>query len=377
MNPTSPSRAAPQEPATGLRSKIEQYLSLALLLLLLLGCFLVMLPFISALLWATILAFSLWPLFDRLVRWLHGRRTLAAALLSLAMVLAILLPVGIVGLTLGDNVKELKGAAQRLLESPPRAPAWLAKVPLVGKKAADSWNALASDSAKLVEKAEVLIEPLGAWLLYTGLKLGVGLIQLALSILLTFFLLRQGTALAGNLKNAIHRIAGERGTHLLGLAGTTVRGVVYGILGTAVVQAVMAGVGFLISGVPGAGLLALLTFFLSVVPMGPPLIWLPAALWLFHQGATGWGIFMIIWGIAVSSVDNFVKPWLISQGSDMPFVLTLFGVLGGAVAFGFIGVFIGPTLLAVGYRIVKEWSAAARESAINPALQQSEKPIGI
>jgi predicted PurR-regulated permease PerM len=161
------------------------------------------------------------------------------------------------------------------------------------------------------------------------------------------------------------------------LAGNTVRGVVYGILGTAIVQAVMAGVGFLVAGVPGAGLLALLTFFLSVVPMGPPLIWLPAALWLFHQGATGWGIFMIIWGIAVSSVDNFVKPWLISQGSDMPFVLTLFGVLGGAVAFGFIGVFIGPTLLAVGYRIVKEWTAASHESAVNPAMQQSEKLVGI
>ena len=377
MSPPSPSRPAPQEPATGLRSKIEHYLSLALLLLLLLGCFLVMLPFISALLWATILAFSLWPLYDQLVRWLRGRRTLAAALLSLGMVLAILLPVGIVGLTLGDNVKELKGAAQRLIEAPPRAPAWLAKVPLVGKKATESWNALASDSAKLVEKAQVLIEPIGTWLLYTGMKLGVGLIQLALSILLTFFLLRQGTALGGNLKNAIHRIAGERGTHLLGLAGNTVRGVVYGILGTAIVQAVMAGVGFLVAGVPGAGLLALLTFFLSVVPMGPPLIWLPAALWLFHQGATGWGIFMIVWGIAVSSVDNFVKPWLISQGSDMPFVLTLFGVLGGAVAFGFIGVFIGPTLLAVGYRIVKEWISASRESAVNPAMQQSEKLVGI
>jgi predicted PurR-regulated permease PerM len=145
---------------------------------------------------------------------------------------------------------------------------------------------------------------------------------------------------------------------LLEVAGNTVRGVVYGILGTALVQAIMAGVGFAIAGVPGAVLLALLTFFLSVVPVGPPLVWLPAAFWLFHQGRTGWGIFMIIWGIGVSTVDNFVKPWLISQGSAMPFILIFFGVLGGALAFGFIGVFIGPTLLAVGYRIVKEWSTA-------------------
>src|SRR6185369_13161300 len=99
------------------------------------------------------------------------------------------------------------------------------------------------------------------------------------------------------LAGIIERIAGERGRHLLGVAAATVRGVVYGILGTALVQAVMAGIGFLIAGVPGAGLLALLTFFLSVVPLGPPLIWLPASLWLFHQGSTGWGIFMLIWGL--------------------------------------------------------------------------------
>jgi predicted PurR-regulated permease PerM len=148
---------------------------------------------------------------------------------------------------------------------------------------------------------------------------------------------------------------------LLEVAGNTVRGVVYGILGTGLVQAVMAGIGFVIAGVPGAALLALLTFFLSVVPMGPPLVWLPAALWLFHSGSTGWGIFMLVWGVAISSIDNVVKPWLISQGSDLPFILIFFGVLGGALVFGFIGVFIGPTLLAVGYRLIVEWSPAEKE----------------
>jgi len=142
------------------------------------------------------------------------------------------------------------------------------------------------------------------------------------------------------------------------------------------VQAVMAGIGLVIAGVPGAGVLALLTFFLSVVPFGPPLIMLPAALYLFQQGSTGWGIFMLIWGIGVSTVDNFVKPWLISQGSDMPFILIMFGVLGGAIAFGFIGVFIGPTFLALGQRIIREWSTAAvlrqPESAVVPAGDRSE-----
>src|SRR5262249_24987323 len=142
----------------------------------------------------------------------------------------------------------------------------------------------------------------------------------------------------------------------------------YGILGTALAQAVLAGIGFLIAGVPGAALLALLSFFFSVVPViGTGLVWIPATLWLFHQGSTGWGTFMVIWGLGVVNVDNFIKPWLISQGSDMPFILIFFGVLGGALAFGFIGVFLGPTLLAVGWRLVAEWVSAKRlESAEEP-----------
>jgi len=215
-----------------------------------------------------------------------------------------------------------------------------------------------------------LLEPVSAWLLRAGLDLGVGLIQIALSILLTFFFLLNGDAMGITLSDGIRRIGGPRAAELLHDAGKTVRGVVYGILGTAMVQALLAGFGLLIAGVPGAGLLALLVFFLSVVPGGPPLVLVPAALWLFHQGASGWGWFMLVWAIFVSTIDNFVKPWLISQGSDMPVILILFGVLGGAMAFGFIGVFIGPTLLSVCYRLVKEWSAAAT------AMREQETHLG-
>jgi predicted PurR-regulated permease PerM len=245
---------------------------------------------------------------------------------------------------------------------------------LVGPSATERWKTLAADSTKLVAEAKRFVEPVGAWLLQAGLKLGAGLIQLVLSILITFFLLRNGRSVAANVSALIERIGGHRGTQLLELAGNTVRGVVYGILGTALVQGVMAGLGFVVSGVPGAAVLAFLISFLSVVPMGPPLVMFPAAFWLFHQGSTGWGVFMLIWGVLVSTIDNFVKPWLISQGSDMPVILILFGVLGGAIAFGFIGVFIGPTLLAVGYRLVQEWSHST--TAIPAAgLESPDKPL--
>ncbi len=281
--------------------------------------------------------------------------------MTLAMIVVILVPFVIIGTTLAGSVKELTALARHSLENGlPPPPAWLAKIPLVGQQVTAYWQSLAADSAKLLHESQRLIEPVTSRLLKIALALGGGLLELTLSIFVAFFLFRDGLSAAQRLITGVERIGGERGRHLLTVAGNTVRGVVYGILGTALVQAVMAGIGFVIAGVPGAALLALLTFFLSVVPVGPPLIWLPAAIWLFGQGSTGLGIFMLIWGVGVSSVDNVVKPWLISQGSDMPFILIVFGVLGGALAFGFIGVFLGPTLLAVGFRLLEEWFSAPR-----------------
>jgi predicted PurR-regulated permease PerM len=274
-------------------------------------------------------------------------------------------------MTLADNVQELTSATRSWIDAgPPAPPEWLAKIPVVGQKAMDYWQSMAADTAKLWTQAQRLIEPASSWLLRGGLALGGGLLQLAFSIFIAFFLFRDGVSAARRLNHVVERIGGERGHHLLNVAGRTVRGVVYGILGTALAQAVAAGIGFLIAGVPGVALLALLTFFSSIVPVvGTALTWLPAAIWLFHQGSTGWAIFMLVWGFGVANIDNIVKPWLISQGSDLPFILIFFGVLGGALTFGFIGVFIGPTLLAVGFRLLEEWSPANRAVAaeiINP-----------
>jgi predicted PurR-regulated permease PerM len=346
-------------------NKLERYLAWFTLLLLLAGCLLVLRPFLSALLWAVVLCVSSWPVYRRLLRLVGNRNTLAAFLIVLAMVLVILLPFVVVGLTLAENVKDLSAAAKHWFENGlPGPPEWLARVPMVGQQLTDNWQNLAADTSKLWTAAQRFIEPVSAWLLKGGLALGGGLLQLALSIFIAFFLFRDGAAAGGLLATAVERIAGERGGHLLTLAGKTVRGVVYGILGTALLQAIVTGIGLLIAGVPGAALLALLTFFCSVVPVvGTGLIWIPSAFWLFHQGATGWGIFLLLWGVGVANIDNFVKPWLISQGSNMPFILIFFGVVGGALTFGFIGVFLGPTLLAVGYRLVGEWMATHRAEA--------------
>jgi predicted PurR-regulated permease PerM len=200
------------------------------------------------------------------------------------------------------------------------------------------------------------IEPARKLALTSTASFAAALLQIALSIFIAFFFFRDGEMVVEQLRGASLRIAGERGAELTEIAGATVRGVVLGILGTALVQGVLAAIGFWIAGIKSAPLLGLLTFFLSPVPIGPPLVWVPAGLWLINIGDTGWGLFVLAWGgLVVSTIDNVIKPLIISRGSDLPFVLVLLGVLGGAVAFGFIGVFLGPVLLAVGYALLKAW----------------------
>lgn len=380
------------------KTRIEQGLAIAVLVLLVIGAFVVMRPFLSALCWAAVLCFCLWPMQRKLVEWLKGRRTWAALITTLTVTLVLVAPFVVIGFSIADDARDLTTAGRKWIEAgPPPPPKWLEKIPIVGGRAKVYWQEFAAEAFDLAQKIkhaavkseEVAVPPpvrdpatevteplpetepgepklvntlkkvfagMRSMLIAAGIAIAKGVVEVGLSVFLAFFIFRDGGAAADRLKTGINRIAGDRGKHLLEVAGNTVRGVVYGILGTALVQAIFAGIGFVIAGVPGAALLALLTFFLSVVPMGPPLIWIPAVIWLFSQGFTGRAIFMLVWGLIVSSVDNVVKPWLISQGSALPFVLIFFGVIGGALTFGFIGVFLGPTILAVLYRLIEEWS---------------------
>jgi predicted PurR-regulated permease PerM len=344
--------------------RFELVISGAALALLLLGCGVVLLPFLTSLLWAVVLWLATAPIHQRVLAWVGGRRTVAAALMTVGVSSVLLLPIVVVGFSLADSARDLGDATRRWLEAgPPQPPSWLASIPIVGRYVAERWATFAGDSQRMLEQAEQLIQPATSWLLTGGLAIGRGVTELAVSILIAFFLYRDRVAFGDRFRAAAVRIAGPRADLLIQLAIGTLHGVVYGILGTAVVQGVMAGVGFLIAGVPGAILLGLLTFFLSIVPMGPPMVWVPATVWLFQSGASGWALFMLIWGFGVSSIDNFLKPWLISQGSTLPFILIFFGVIGGVLAFGFIGVFLGPTLLAVGYRLVLDWAVVVGRQA--------------
>jgi predicted PurR-regulated permease PerM len=336
--------------------RIDQLLALVALALIIVGGYLVLQPFLTALLWAMILAVTLWPLQSRLAARMGA--TNAALMTVILITIVLLAPFVVVFVEIADNGERVAAWLKNALESgPPEPPSWVAGLPFIGERAANYWASFANDTAKLVAELRRFVEPVQRALVAGGATVLGGLLQLALSILIVFFLLRDGEALGWRVQVAAERLASERGLRLAKSAALTVRGVVIGILGTALAQGVLAGVGFWMAGIAAAPLLGFATFLLSPVPIGPPLIWLPVAFFLFQQGEVGWGIFMLAWGgLVVSSIDNVIKPMIISRGSDLPFILVFLGVLGGVVAFGFIGVFLGPVLLALGYSLVNEWS---------------------
>jgi predicted PurR-regulated permease PerM len=337
--------------------RTDRLIGLALLIVLVVGCLLVLRPFVTALLWAAVLTYSTWPLYARMKRVTGGRNTAAAALMMLAIMLCLVVPFVVVVASLADNASQLIDALRRLFEQgPPEPPAWVRDLPIVGERLEAYWRSLVHDHDRFMEALRGTLGAARSVFVVTGRYMGAGVLQLTLSVIVAFFLFRDGETAALHLQRAASRIAGPRARYLLDVAGNTVHSVVYGILGTALAQGVLAGIGFRIAGVPGASLLGLATFFLSVLPIGPPLVWGAATLWLYLQGATGWAVFMALWGLfVVSMVDNFLKPFIISRGSRLPFILVFLGVLGGVLVFGFIGVFLGPTLLAVGYRMLDEW----------------------
>ena len=342
------------------RSQVELWIGGTAVVVLGILCLLVLRPFISAALWAVILCFTTWPLFLRLEEVLGGRRTLSALIATLLLAAIIVVPVAILGVTLADNVSALIKASQKLIhEGPPSPPDWVAGIPLIGSHIAEYWNYLNESSAVRLQELTRLLPAAKTIAVWGGAALAAGIFQIALSLLIAFFFYRDGHAAANQLQTALHRIAGERGDRLLDLAGATIRAVVYGVLGTALLQGVVAAIGFAIAGVPGSVSLGFVTFVLSFVPGGPPIVAAPAAFWLYRQGSTAWAVFIMAWGLMVGMLDNVVKPLLISRGGSTPMILVMLGVLGGALAFGVIGMFLGPTLVALGYSLFEQWAATA------------------
>ena len=328
-----------------------------------LGCFFVVQPFMTAILLAAIITVATWPIYKRFENSLGDRPIVASIVMVTILVVGLIIPLTLLSaavaqqlpgaiLTITSNVKTLT------------VPTWIQDIPFLGSWLFDQAVEVFEPKA-LAETLERLINPLSRQVVNLALALGNGIVQLALVAFIAFFFYKDGNLIANKSMQLLQRITGGLGEEFAGILVGTTRSVVYGILGTALGQAIVAFIGFMIAGVPATLLLSCSVFVLSVVPIGPPLVWGPVALWLYSHGEIGMAVFMVLWGtFGISSVDNFLKPLLIARGTPLPIPLVFLGVFGGVIAYGMLGLILGPVLLAVGVALFKAWISQTNRKRI-------------
>jgi predicted PurR-regulated permease PerM len=317
----------------------------------------VLLPFLPAIVWAITLVVSTWPLMLQVQRYAGNRRSLAVLAMTAALLLIVIVPLWLAIATVVaniDEIAELSRAALSLRLPPP--PVWLVELPLVGSPAAQAWRQLAA--ANVSDFAPKLAPYAGymtRW--FAGAIGGVGLLflQFLLVVAIAAIMFAQGERAAASVIRFGHRLAGERGETAVLLAGHAIRGVALGVVVTAIAQSLLGGIGLVVVGIPFATVLTAVMFILCLAQIGPGLVLIPAVAWMYWSGEIVWGTVLVAFSAVTLTMDNFLRPVLIRRGAHLPMLLILAGVIGGLIAFGLLGIFVGPTVLAVAYTLLNAW----------------------
>ncbi|MBK6321650.1 MAG: AI-2E family transporter [Burkholderiales bacterium] len=318
---------------------------------------LVLAPFVVPMLWAGILAFSTWPLYARLLTLTGGRAWISALCMTVLISAIVVLPTLWLLHLLRSDVSELAQYMALELEAGRlHPPALVASLPIVGPELMAWLNAMVAQPLRWQTELKALAGKLDTelWTLVGGV--GKNIVKLGLSLFTLFFAYLHGLNLLEQARTVLRGLLRERTDGYVNAVGNTTRAVVYGIVLTALVQALVAGLGYWVAGLPAPATLTAVTGLVALIPFGTPMVWGAAALWLLFTGQTTAGIGLLLWGVLVVSwIDNIVRPVMLSRGSDIPFILALFGVLGGLAAFGLVGLFLGPVILAVALAVWREW----------------------
>ncbi len=313
-------------------------------------------PFLLSAVWAAMIVVATWPLMLAVQARLRSR-TLAVAVMTGAMVLLFVVPLVLAIEALVENSGKLKewGTLIATASIPP-PPEWVARVPLAGEKLVEIWSEVAASGRQgIIARLAPHAAAAAQWLFDALGGAGMLAVQLFLTIVITAIMYAQGEAARTGLIRFGRRLAGDRGQGVIVLAGGAIRGVALGVVVTALAQAFAGGLGLFVAGVPFAGLLTGVMLILCIAQAGPLLVLAPAVGWLFWTGQTGWAIGLLVWTTIVGTMDNFIRPVLIRKGADLPLLLIFAGVLGGLLAFGIVGLFVGPVLLAITYTLLRDW----------------------
>jgi predicted PurR-regulated permease PerM len=314
-------------------------------------------PFLGAIIWATMIAVSTWPAMLAVQRWLWGKRALAVTVMTLALLSILVVPFSLAIGTIVANVETIVGGAKSLatFKMPP-PPTWLGKLPLVGAKTVQTWEQVTAAGIEgLAARAAPYAGNVTRWFVAEIGSFGIVLFQFVLIVVFSAILYVRGERVAAGIMRFARRLAGRHGENALHLAGQAIRSVALGVVVTAIAQSVLGGIGLAIAGVPFPAVLTAVMFMLAVAQVGPIPVLAPAVGWLYWSGSSGWGTFLVLWTVVVGTMDNLVRPILIKKGADLPLLLIFAGVIGGLIAFGLIGIFVGPVVLAVGYTLLDAW----------------------
>jgi predicted PurR-regulated permease PerM len=314
-------------------------------------------PFIGAIVWATLIAVATWPLLRGLQRWLWGRKSLAIIVMTVGLLAVVLAPLFAAVWTLAVHVDSITAFVEGLptYRIPP-PPAWLVGLPLVGTKIGEGWERVAAiEMPTLLSYATPYLSDAAKWIVIHLGSLGSLIVQFGLTIVVTVVLYVKGDLAVLGVRAFLRRLAGPQGERVVDLAGGAIRAVAMGIVVTALVQSLVAGIGLFIAGVPFTAALIALMFILAIAQIGPMPVLIGAVIWAYSTLGPVWGTFLAIWSVIAGTSDNFLRPILIKKGANLPFLLIFAGVLGGLLSLGMIGLFVGPVVLAVTYTLLEAW----------------------
>jgi predicted PurR-regulated permease PerM len=315
-------------------------------------------PFLTGMLWATIVSVAVWPAMLRIEATLGRRRGLAVALVTIVILLAVFVPVTLALITIIRHAASL-GADISSFDTiaVPSPPAWLGQVPVAGGRVVAAWRRFAAlEPAQRTATLAPYLQRALQWFASTAGSVGAMLLQFLLTTIIAALVLANGETVRDGILRFARRLAGQQGYDTAQLAARAIRGVVIGVVGTALLQTTIGGTGLFLAGVPAAGLISAVMLFLCLAQLGPIPVMLPAVVWLYWTGQSGWGTVLLIITIVAGTIDNVLRPILIRRGADLPLVLIFAGVIGGLIGFGIIGLFIGPVVLGIAYTLLVTWT---------------------
>jgi predicted PurR-regulated permease PerM len=344
-------------------------IQLGLIALLAYWALLILRPMLAVMIWSIVLAVALYPLFDWLATILGGRRRLAAILVTFVCLLIVIGPMAWVGLNLIDSVQDFSRHLEREDLAFPSPREAVKSWPLIGEQLFELWDLASTNFKAAFSKVAPQLKPLGGSLIGFAGTAGIGILMFMVSLAIAGFLFAPGPKLVDALKKASRRVAGARGDEFVDLAGSTIRKVARGVIGIAILQAGLAGIGMSVAHIPVASLLTFLALVLGIVQIGPSIVLIPVIIWSWTAMDSTWALLFTAYMVPVCIVDNILRPLIMGRGLASPMPVVFAGLIGGVLVHGMIGIFIGPIILSVAWVLLIAWV-----EGIEPDVPSSESP---